>query len=199
MQALYMYEEVNRGLLTVLCRESRPKLHIVIHMGMLYFLHNQSWTQPWIKSTFKDFSCGPVSRVTIVEKLWWHQQSIATSPAERKQGERKTKSMCEDRHFLKGKHPLVGWCETGDHLLASGGGFLRLMPASDIPIRITRRAGVFLLYRTYLWNKQQVMSIDLTTWSTMQYHVVVDHVIFYVIHSQLRHNRHLWIRMSCKK
>ena len=39
---------------------------------------------------------------------------------------------------------------------------------------ISRRAGIFLLYHTYLWNKQQVMSINLTTWSTMQYHVVVD-------------------------
>ena len=57
----------------------------------------------------------------------------------------------------KGKHQLVGWCESGDHLLASGGGFRRLMPASDLPTRTTRRAGVFLLYCTYLWNKQQVM------------------------------------------
>ena len=52
---------------------------------------------------------------------------------------------------------------------------------------IFRRAGVFLLYRTYLWNKQHVMSINLTTWSAMQYHVVVDHVVFYVIHSQVRY------------
>ena len=71
---------------------------------------------------------------------------------------------------------------------ANGGGFRRLMPASDLPTCTTRRAGVFLLYSTYLWNnKQQVMSINLTTWSTMQYHVVVDHIVFYVIHSQVRY------------
>ena len=56
-------------------------------------------------------------------------------------------------------------------------------PDSHHPTR-----GVFLLYRTYLWNKQQVMSINLTTWSTMQHHVVVDHVVFYVIHSQVWYN-----------
>ena len=46
----------------------------------------------------------------------------------------------------------------------------------------------FYKYPTNLWNKQQVMSINLTTWSTMQYHVVVDHVAFYVIHYQVRYN-----------
>ena len=95
----------------------------------------------------------------------------------------------------KWKHPesggprrkIICWhqAEESD---AEGGGFRRLMPASDLPTRTTRRVGVFLLYRTYLWNKQQVMSINLTTWSTMQYHVVVDHVDFYVIHSQVRYN-----------
>ena len=50
----------------------------------------------------------------------------------------------------------VRWCEEGDHLLASGGGFRRLMQASDLPTRTIWRAGVFLLYRAYLWNKQQV-------------------------------------------
>ena len=62
------------------------------------------------------------------------------------------------------------------------------MPASDLPTRTSRQVGVFLLYRTYLRNKQQVMSINLTMWSTMQYHVVVDHIAFYVIHSQVRYN-----------
>ena len=46
---------------------------------------------------------------------------------------------------------------------------------------------LFFSYRTYLWNKQQVMSINLTTWFTMQYHVVGDHVVFYVMHSQIRY------------
>ena len=87
------------------------------------------------------------------------------------------------------KTPRVGWCEEGDHLLASGGGFRCLMPASDLPTHTTRRAGVFLLYHTYLWNKQQVMSINLTTWSTMQYHMEVDHIVFYVIHSQGRYKQ----------
>ena len=97
---------------------------------------------------------------------------------------------------------MVGWCEEGDHLLASGGGFRRLMPASDLPTRTTRRAGVFLLYHTYLWNKQQVMSINLTTWSTMQYHVVVDHVVFNVIYCQVRYNTivdSLELQQSCAK
>ena len=62
-----------------------------------------------------------------------------------------------------------------------------LMPASDLPTRTTRWVGVFLLYRNYLWNKQQVMSINLTTWTTMQYHVVVDHIVFYMMHSQVRY------------
>ena len=108
-------------------------------------------------------------------------------------------------HLLnKGKHPEWGgvrreiscWnqAEESD---AEGWGFRRLMPASDLPPHTPRRAGVFLLYRTYLWNKQ-VMSINLTMWSTMQYHVVVDPVVFYVvvdpvvfyvIHSQVRYNR----------
>ena len=114
-----------------------------------------------------------------------------------------------DPSYYQRKTPRVRWCESGDHLLASGGGirsiweitcwhqasessafgvrFLR-MPASDLLTRTTRRVGVFLLYRTYLWNKQQVMSINFTTWSTMQYHVVVDDVAFYVIHSQVRYN-----------
>ena len=48
-------------------------------------------------------------------------------------------------------------------------------------------SGCFSSYRTYLWNKQQVMSINLTAWSTMQYHVIVNHVVFYVIHSQVRY------------
>ena len=96
---------------------------------------------------------------------------------------------------FKRKHPESGgarreitcWhqAEESD---AEGGGFRRLIPASDLPTRTTRRMGVFLLYRTYLWNKQQVMLINLTTWSTMQYHVVVDHLAFYVIHSQVRYN-----------
>ena len=89
----------------------------------------------------------------------------------------------------KGKHPLIGWCESRDHLLASGRGFQPLMPASDLPTRTTRWAGVFLLYRTYLWIKQ-VKSINLITWSTMQYHMVVDHIVFYVIHSQVWYNLH---------
>ena len=103
-------------------------------------------------------------------------------------------NMAARRHAPKGKHPESGgarreitcWhqAEESD---AEGGGFLRLMSASDLPTRTTRLAGVFLLYRTYLWNKQQVMSINLTTWSTMQYHVVVDHVVFNVIHSQVRY------------
>ena len=33
------------------------------------------------------------------------------------------------------------------------------------------------------------MSINLTTWSTMQFHMVVDHVVFYVIHSQVQYKR----------
>ena len=95
---------------------------------------------------------------------------------------------------IKGKHPESGgarreitcWhqAEESD---AEGGGYRRLMPASDLSTRTTRRVGVFLLYGTYLWNKQQVMSINLTMWSTMQYHVMVDHVVFYVIHSQVRY------------
>ena len=99
------------------------------------------------------------------------------------------------------KTPRVGWCKEGitrwhqaEESDAEGGGFRRLLPASDLPTRTTRRAGVFLLYRTYLWNKQQVMSINLTMWSTMQYHVVVDHVVFYVIHSQVRYNGYYLIR-----
>ena len=100
-----------------------------------------------------------------------------------------------------GKHPeSVGvrrentWWHQAEESDAEGRGFRCLMPASDLPTRTTRRAAVFLLYRTYLWNKQQVMSINLTTWSTMQYHVVVDHVVFYVIHSQVRYNNfYLWL------
>ena len=79
----------------------------------------------------------------------------------------------------KGKHPESGgarreitcWHQA-EESGAEGGGFRRLMPASDLPTRTTRRAGVFLSYRTYLWHKQQVMSINLTTWSAMQCHVV---------------------------
>ena len=86
----------------------------------------------------------------------------------------------------------VGWCEEGDHLLASGGGFRRLMPASDLPTCTTRQAGVFLLYRTYLWNKQQVMSINLTSYYVIHHAVPLggrSHtVVFYVIHSQVRYN-----------
>ena len=103
---------------------------------------------------------------------------------------------------IKGKHPELGgtrreitcWhqAEESD---AEGGGFRRLMPASDLPTRTIRRVGVFLLYPTYLWNKQQVMSINLTT---MQYHVVVDHVAFYVIHSQVRYNiKSLDCQLAC--
>ena len=66
--------------------------------------------------------------------------------------------------------------------------FWLLMTASDLLTRTTRQAGAFLLYRTYLWNKQQVMSINLIMCSTMQYHVVVNHVVFYVIQSQVRYN-----------
>ena len=44
--------------------------------------------------------------------------------------------------MIKGKHPIIGWCESGDHSLASGVGILRLMPASDLPPRTTR-LGVF--------------------------------------------------------
>ena len=43
----------------------------------------------------------------------------------------------------------------------------------------------------FIPNKQ-VMSINLTTWSTMQNHVVVDHVVFNVIHSQVRYDGPLW-------
>ena len=43
---------------------------------------------------------------------------------------------------LKRKHPLVRWFESWDHLLASGVGILRLMPASDLPPSTTR-LGVF--------------------------------------------------------
>ena len=50
--------------------------------------------------------------------------------------------------FLK-ENTWVGWCEEGVHSLASGGGFRRLVPASDLPTRTTRRAGVLLLHRTY--------------------------------------------------
>ena len=93
----------------------------------------------------------------------------------------------------KAKHPesggarreIICW-DQAEESDAKGGRFRRLIPANDPPTRTTRRAGVFLLYRTYLWNKQQVMPINLTTWSTMQYHVVVDHVVFHVIHSQVR-------------
>ena len=95
----------------------------------------------------------------------------------------------------RGKHPEARGARSeitcghqAEESDAEGGGFRRLMPASDLPTRTTRRAGVFLLYRTYLWNKQQVISINITTWSTMQCHVVMDHVVFYVIHSQVRYN-----------
>ena len=95
----------------------------------------------------------------------------------------------------KGKHPESGsgrreitYWHQAEESDANGGVYRRLMPTSDLPARTTRRVGVFLLYRIYLWNKQQVMSINLTTWSTMQYHVVVDHVFFYVIESQVRYN-----------
>ena len=109
--------------------------------------------------------------------------------------ENMTGVMALNKYALKGKNPESGgarreitcWhqAEESD---AEGGGFLCLMPASDLPTRTNRKAGVFLLYRIYLWNKQQVMSINLTTWSTMQYHVVVDNVVFYVRHSQVRYN-----------
>ena len=73
----------------------------------------------------------------------------------------------------KGKHPESGgvrreitcWHQA-EESEAKGGGFRRLMPASDLLTRTTRWAGVFLLFRTYLWNKQQLMSINLTMWST---------------------------------
>ena len=74
------------------------------------------------------------------------------------------------------------------------------MPASDLPTHTTWRAGVFLLYRTYLLNKQQMLSINLTRWSTMQYHMVVDHIVFYVIHSQVWYkdgNSHVAGAESC--
>ena len=94
----------------------------------------------------------------------------------------------------KGKRPESGGARSeitcwhqAEESDAEGGGFRRLIPASDLPTRTTRRVGVFLLYRTYLWNKQQVMSINLITCSTTKYHVVVDHVAFYVIHLQVRY------------
>ena len=96
--------------------------------------------------------------------------------------------------WVKGKHPMVGWCESGDHLLASGGGIRcrrRRIPTPDAskwsPDSHHPTSAYFPFIRTYLWNKQQLMSINLTTWATMQYHVVVDHVVFYVIHSQVRY------------
>ena len=79
----------------------------------------------------------------------------------------------------KGKHPESG----GARREITCWHQAELMPASDLPTHTTLRAGVFLLYRTYLWNKQQVVSINLT----IQYHVVVDHVVFYVIHSRVRY------------
>ena len=93
-------------------------------------------------------------------------------------------------NVIKGKHPIVGWFESGDHLLASGGGIRRQrrrIPTPDAskwsPDSYDPTSGCFP-FILYLWNKQQVMSINLTTWSTMQNHVVVDHIVFYVIHSQ---------------
>ena len=50
--------------------------------------------------------------------------------------------MVVHKYGVKGKHPLVGWCESGDHLLASCVGILRLMPANDLPPRTTQ-LGVF--------------------------------------------------------
>ena len=70
------------------------------------------------------------------------------------------------KHDSKGKHPLVGWCEEEDHLLASGGGimesdaqgggFWRLMAASDLPTRTARLAGVFLLLHLLLWRRSEI-------------------------------------------
>ena len=111
------------------------------------------------------------------------------------------KMFSSSKRFLdcKGKHPKSGGArmEITYWHHAEGGRFRRLMPASDLPARTIQRAVVLLLYRTYLWNKQQVMSINLAIWSTMQYHVVVDHVVFYVIHSQVRYNSILLTYGSC--
>ena len=54
--------------------------------------------------------------------------------------------------------------------------------------RTTRRVGVFLLYHTSypsLKNKKWNFLVSIsTTWYIMQYHMVMDHVVFYVIHPQ---------------
>ena len=60
------------------------------------------------------------------------------------------------------RREIICWHQAGESH-AEGGGFRRLMPASDLPTRTTRRASAFLLYHTYVWNKQQVLSINFTT------------------------------------
>ena len=66
---------------------------------------------------------------------------------------------------VKQKTPLARWCESGDHLLASGRGIwrlwsdgwsLRLMPVSDLPSR-TSWWGCFLILNGLHWHSPNIV------------------------------------------
>ena len=68
----------------------------------------------------------------------------------------------QKKYDIKGKDPLVGWCESGNHLPAWGVEILLLMPASDLPTRTTRQAGVFL--RDWITLKKAISQKAHTLW-----------------------------------
>ena len=74
-----------------------PRVQLTIFQVLSHYL-NQWWLDSWHISAL-------LSLNELIQ-MSWH--------------------LPERTDCIKGKHPLIGWCESGDHLLASGVGILRL-------------------------------------------------------------------------
>ena len=102
----------------------------------------QTQPQKRVYTVLESVSCRKLRDPPPCGTAWWITQ-FKCWPKNFTSSSKKQK-----KYGIKGEFPLVGWCESGDHLLTSGIAILRLMPASDLPTRTTW-LGVFSFKITF--------------------------------------------------
>ena len=108
-------------------------IYIYIYALLTQKMHINVLTSHFVHATHV---IQPYLRVNHVENYVIHHHVVLHGGSRNKNADLKiisSSSKKQLKYGIKGKHPLVRWCESGDHLLASGVGILRPRPRIPPP------------------------------------------------------------------